>query len=56
MRKLKGRKDIVIQGVDKGGAVAIMEKGWYKKKKRTNCRRIQDYWEEYKEREGGTNK
>ena len=32
MRKLKNRKDIVIQGVDKAGAVAIMEKGWYKKK------------------------
>ena len=27
IRKLKDRKDIVIQGVDKGGATAIMEIG-----------------------------
>ena len=26
------RKDIVIQPVDKGGGIAVMEKEWYKKK------------------------
>jgi hypothetical protein len=31
MRKLNDRKDIVVQGVDKGGAIAIMGKGWYRK-------------------------
>ena len=29
---MKYRKDIVIQGVDKGGAIAIMERGWYKER------------------------
>ena len=27
------RKDIVIQPVDKGGGIAVMEKEWYKKMK-----------------------
>ena len=32
MKEIKRRKHIVIQAVDKGGAVAVIEKEWYKEK------------------------
>ena len=32
MRDISIRKDIVIQAADKGGAIVVMEKDWYKDK------------------------
>ena len=41
MRDISRRKDIVIQAADKGGAIVVMEKDWYKDKmkeqKEGNC-------------------
>jgi len=32
MWEINRRNDIVIQAVDKGGAIAVMEKEWYKER------------------------
>ena len=57
MWKINRRNDLVIQAVDKGGAIAAMEKEWYKERKKKEEHKIlreqgqKTIWREHREEE-----
>lgn len=37
LRRLKGRRDVVVEQADKGGAVVVMERQWYEERLKNLC-------------------